>query len=100
MQLTATSPRTARYAPSGQRVGFTRFRNRLAVGSSHTCQVNNDGTPRGWGLNNAGQLGNGDIADQSTPVLVIGLTNAVAMAAGRAHTYALLADGTALLAGP
>ena len=51
---------------------------------------------RCWGANDFGQLGNGSLTTPQppVPVLVSGLTNAVAVAAGGVHTCALLADGT------
>src|SRR5262245_26519217 len=69
---------------------------RISGGARHACQVNEDGTVRCWGANDFGQLGNGGITPQPTlaPVLVTGLSNAVAVAAGGAHTCALLADST------
>src|SRR5439155_5858736 len=52
-------------------------------------------TSHRWGFNGFGQLGDGTTADRLTPVTVIGLTNAVAIAGGPGHTCALLADSTA-----
>ena len=70
---------------------------RISAGFQHACQVNEDGTARCWGVNSTGQLGDGTISPSSTPVPVSGLTNAVAISAGRFHTCALLADGTIML---
>jgi alpha-tubulin suppressor-like RCC1 family protein len=53
-----------------------------------------DGTARCWGGGEVGQLGNGGFVRRPVPVVVNGLINAVALAAGRAHTCALLTDGT------
>jgi len=41
--------------------------------------VLSDGTARCWGYNYYGQLGDGTIVDKSTPVTVLGLSNAVAI---------------------
>jgi alpha-tubulin suppressor-like RCC1 family protein len=68
---------------------------RLSVRSAHTCQVNDDGTVRCWGLNFRGQLGDGSTTDRFTAVAVSGLTTAVAITAGRIHTCTLLAKGGA-----
>jgi alpha-tubulin suppressor-like RCC1 family protein len=70
----------------------------VAAGGSHTCAllsaVLTAGTVHCWGLNGNGQLGNDALTNRLNPVAVIGLTNAVAIAAGANHTCALLADGT------
>jgi alpha-tubulin suppressor-like RCC1 family protein len=69
---------------------------RISAGTTHTCQVNEDGTVRCWGGNASGQLGNGTTTTDPTrvPVLVSGLTTAVAVAAGVSHTCALLTGGS------
>ena len=63
-----------------------------------------DGTARCWGEDCYGQLGDGTSTEpemcgpvpcSTTPVAVSGLSNAVAIATGGAHTCALLGDGTA-----
>ena len=68
----------------------------LAAGDNHTCALlPASGLPVCWGANASGQLGNGTTTDSSTPVLISNLTNNVsALAAGSAHTCALLDDGT------
>ena len=60
-----------------------------------------DGTVRAWGDNLYGQLGDGTTTDALEPVQVVDLsdptgflTTVAAVAAGRSHTVALLADGT------
>jgi alpha-tubulin suppressor-like RCC1 family protein len=68
---------------------------RLAVGNSHACHVNFDGTVRCWGENADGQLGTGASHKQLTPIPVANLSDARAITAGSAHTCALLRDGTA-----
>ncbi|MEM5880180.1 MAG: hypothetical protein QXQ16_02740, partial [Candidatus Aenigmatarchaeota archaeon] len=47
-----------------------------------------------WGDNMYGQLGDGTTTSKSTPVLVQGIDNAVSVAAGEAHTCALLSNGS------
>ena len=69
----------------------------VAAGGEHTCALIVNGTVRCWGLNFDGQLGDGTAANGSnrlTPVLVSGLVNAVAIAAGNKHTCVLLVGGT------
>jgi alpha-tubulin suppressor-like RCC1 family protein len=68
----------------------------VAAGSTHTCALLSDGTIRCWGLSNVGQLGNGSaiIDPVTTPVMVSGITKAIAIAAHGSHTCAVLDDGT------
>jgi alpha-tubulin suppressor-like RCC1 family protein len=59
------------------------------------------GTVEGWGLNGFGQLGNGAASATGCdcvplPGPVHGLSNVTQVAAGRAQTLALLADGTVM----
>ena len=65
----------------------------IALGKSHTCAVFDDGRVRCWGLNEYGQLGNGELENSSIPVEVAGLMDAKALAAGWAHTCALTRIG-------
>jgi hypothetical protein len=66
----------------------------VSAGVSHTCAVLNDGTLRCWGDNGIGQLGNGTNTPSKLPVIVSGISNAVAVSAGDYHTCALLNNGT------
>ncbi len=73
----------------GQRVST------IAVGGAHACGVVEDSaTVRCFGSNAEGQLGDGTQVDRREPTLVPGLTGAVELAAGAAHTCARLDDGT------
>jgi alpha-tubulin suppressor-like RCC1 family protein len=66
----------------------------IAAGFSHTCTAGYDGVARCWGSNASGQLGDGTTTTRSTPVAVAGLqTNARQVAAGGAHSCALLTSG-------
>jgi alpha-tubulin suppressor-like RCC1 family protein len=71
----------------------------VVVGQDHSCALLANGTAECWGRNYLGQLGDGRSAGDGEldelPVQVSGLTNAVALAAGEAHTCALGADGKA-----
>ncbi|MBI3071218.1 MAG: hypothetical protein HYY84_03735 [Deltaproteobacteria bacterium] len=69
----------------------------LAVGSHHACAlvVNDGGIPWCWGWNLNGQLGDNDGgAYRATPIAVLGVIDAKAIAAGERHSCALLANGT------
>lgn len=80
----------------------------ITVGGTHACALPGDGTVRCWGDNRFGQLGNGERSDPSDPagdtvrlITVIAgegqtapLTGVSALAAGYAHTCALLLDTT------
>ena len=70
------------------------------AGGSHSCALSDTGTVRCWGLNSSGQLGNGStqtIGDNESPgaggPVDFGTHSAVEIAAGEAHTCALLDDG-------
>lgn len=67
----------------------------VAAGGQHTCALLAGGTVSCWGDNQFDQLGSGTTAQfSSTPVAISGLTAAVAISAGGAHTCALLANST------
>ncbi len=65
-----------------------------AGGWYHTCARLGDGTVKCWGGNEYGGLGDGTTTSRSTPVAVIGITDAVQVAAGDFHGCALLTDST------
>ena len=75
--------------------GCTSSAHLLAVnsGENHSCAVVSDGTVRCWGLNNAGQLGDGTIIGRPRPVSVSGISTAVAVAGGYNYSCALLSSG-------
>ena len=69
----------------------------IAVGGAHTCALTETGALYCWGQGFYGQLGNGDLASSSVPVLVDDLSNdVIAISAGRAHTCAVRATGQIL----
>ena len=64
------------------------------VGSSHACAVLGSGQVVCWGDNSIGQLGNGSSLPLSdTPVIAVGIHDAVAVAAGQTGTCAVRATG-------
>jgi alpha-tubulin suppressor-like RCC1 family protein len=68
----------------------------LAAGRYHTCALKGDGSVACFGRNDAGELGSGTaVATSGTPVAIAGLSNVVAISAGRGlFTCALKADTT------
>jgi hypothetical protein len=99
--LRATAPASS--AAQADRLSDSRSMRgqRVVSGGSFTCAILANGSVRCWGSNAVGQLGQGNkntIGDNETPGSVgtvdIGNHTAVALAAGNAHTCALLDDGT------
>ncbi len=69
----------------------------LAAGDQHTCAVvQSPGEVWCWGLNEYGQLGNGDTTDASRPTRVDGITDATVLTAGDFHTCAVSARDRSL----
>jgi alpha-tubulin suppressor-like RCC1 family protein len=67
----------------------------LSAGGIHTCALRAVGTVVCWGNSSNGQAGDGTGgSDKLSPVTVSGLTDAVALSAGRIHTCALKASGS------
>ncbi len=75
----------------------------VAAGKFHNLAIREDGTVWAWGMNNFGQLGNGEWgldANSAVPVQVLGLDDegylegVTQVAAGWEHSVALLEDGT------
>ncbi|MES2205603.1 MAG: hypothetical protein V4525_02265, partial [Pseudomonadota bacterium] len=64
----------------------------------HTLGLKRDGTVWAWGLNDCNQLGVPDLPNKApfttTPLQVPGLSDVIAVAAGRRHSLVLKADGT------
>lgn len=68
---------------------------KIAAGTYHTLALKSDGTVWAWGDNVNGQIGNSLTGtDALAPVQVSGLTNVVAIAAGRFFSLAVKNDGT------
>jgi alpha-tubulin suppressor-like RCC1 family protein len=55
----------------------------IAGGRDHSLALLSDGTVKAWGLNAAGQLGDGTTTGRTTPVAVSGLSGVVAIATGQ-----------------
>jgi hypothetical protein len=73
----------------------------IAAGQFHSAALKADGLSAGslwtWGLNSSGQLADGTTTDEWRPTRV--LEDVVDVAAGAAHTLAVLSDGTVAGAG-
>jgi alpha-tubulin suppressor-like RCC1 family protein len=66
----------------------------VSGGNMFTCAVREAGSVACWGQGKYGQLGNGGVADSSTPVEVEGISDAIAVAAGNFHACALKKEGS------
>jgi cysteine-rich repeat protein len=66
----------------------------IAGSDAHTCALLQSGAVKCWGANNSGQLGIGNTDIQAGPVGPVDFKGkaAIALAAGRSHTCALLED--------
>ncbi len=66
----------------------------VAVGGNHTCAaMRDDGSVRCWGLNDAGQIGDGSTVSRLSPTAVPGLTGVTTLAAGDKHSCAVSSGG-------
>lgn len=75
----------------------------IAAGWFHTCAIRSGGGVMCWGMNSNGLLGNGTLTNPNIssprtnsliPVPVVGITDAIAIAAGSQHTCALRSGGS------
>ncbi len=74
--------------------GLTNGVTAITTTAHHTCALFSTGAVKCWGDNDNGQVGDNATTDQLIPTNVTGLTNGVtAIAAGAAHTCALLTTG-------
>lgn len=75
-------------------VGLGSGATAVGLGHGHSCAINETGGVVCWGLNGAGQLGNGATGSSNLPVAVIGLASGVkAVAGGTSHTCAVTTAG-------
>jgi len=73
--------------------GAPQARGRLAVGFSHGCFVLASGKVKCWGLNDRGQLGDGTTTNRTTPVEMLGVSDAVSVVASQLQTCVLTSIG-------
>ncbi|HEY2832564.1 MAG TPA: hypothetical protein VGJ14_09075 [Sporichthyaceae bacterium] len=65
----------------------------ISAGEYHMCALTADGAVQCWGHGRAGQLGNGQSRNSTTPVTPAGLNSGViAISSGGFHTCAILSD--------
>ncbi len=68
--------------------------SRVDADAAHACALAaNSGVVNCWGLGSSGELGNGANANSSSPVEVSGITNAIDVSSGDAHSCAALSNG-------
>jgi alpha-tubulin suppressor-like RCC1 family protein len=65
----------------------------VSAGRYHSCVRKGDGTVSCWGENAKGELGDGDVANQTSPVNATGIQGATLMTTGWWHTCVAFADG-------
>jgi len=65
----------------------------IAAGGDHTCALLSSGAVKCWGWNNYGQLGDGSNISSNVPVDVVGISDAISIAAEYWHTCAVLSSG-------
>ena len=67
---------------------------RIETGDTYVLAIRADGTVWAWGENSFGSLGDGTRINRYVPTQVIGVYNAIDIAAGRGMSVALISDGT------
>jgi alpha-tubulin suppressor-like RCC1 family protein len=91
------------YVAAPTKVANLPYARAIAAGALHSLAIDADGAVWAWGANTAGELGDSTLENRPAPVLVHGVSDAVAVAAGEAstvtsnaccHSLALKADGT------
>jgi alpha-tubulin suppressor-like RCC1 family protein/uncharacterized protein YjdB len=91
---TAEGGFTAACAVTVRDVSVRAPRRTLAGSDAYYLAIREDGGLWAWGLNQFGQLGQGDTEDRSVPVRVGADTDWVSVSTGGGHNAALKADGT------
>ena len=85
---------SSRLSPATTAGGGTNWKQ-IACGHAHTAAIKTDGTLWACGYNGSGQLGDGTIANKSSPVTTSGGgTNWKQVAGGLYQTVAIKTDGT------
>jgi hypothetical protein len=66
----------------------------IAAGKYFSLFLKSDGTVWACGINDAGQLGVGNLLNSNVPLKMVGLTNVIAISAGEFHSLFLKNNGT------
>jgi alpha-tubulin suppressor-like RCC1 family protein/subtilisin family serine protease len=87
------------YRPTPVKVSGLSGVKDVAAASEHSLALKDDGTVWAWGMNWAGQLGDGTTtpsypSGRPTPVKVSGLSGVTDVSSGSSYSLALKADGT------
>ena len=69
--------------------GFLTGMVAIAGGAEYSLGLKNDGTVRGWGLNGAGQLGDGTNQRSLLPVTATGLVGVIVISCGLGHSVGI-----------
>ena len=94
MQVGTPPPDGASSIPTPTAVSGIDDALHISAGAFHTCVVRKTGKVSCWGENLSGQLGDGKSNTRSvTPVDVVGISNAVAVACGATFSCAVKSDG-------
>ena len=104
LAVTPVTPTSPAAADGNEAPGAPAAFRSLTAGGSHTCALLPSGAVKCWGLNWAGQLGQGDTASRGTAFATMGAElapialgtgrTATQVAAGENHSCALLDNGT------
>ena len=89
---TPTASNGGRYTTNPVKVTAMSGATMVASGWGHTCVIRSDGSAWCWGINFAGQLGNGTRVDSLVPVKVIGVPPLKSIVAGDTAACAISFD--------
>jgi serine/threonine protein kinase/alpha-tubulin suppressor-like RCC1 family protein len=90
---TAATPNDSSAAPS---LRFPAHLGLVSAGDRHSCVLSTTGKAQCWGSNTSGQLGDGSVDVQVTPVPVAGDFSFAHVAAGESYTCGVTNGGEAL----
>ncbi|CAN5631732.1 hypothetical protein BH10ACT3_BH10ACT3_10220 [soil metagenome] len=85
---------TDRWVPT-QVAGLTSGVAAVSTGYMTACVLMTGGGVKCWGYNGSGGLGDGTTTNRSTPVDVVGISNAISVGSGQYHACAVLVGGDA-----